>query len=38
MTAPHNRNYDAEANGMIRVHNWAEIEEVINRISAEQEE
>ena len=38
MTAPHNCNYDAEANGMIRVHNWAEIEEVINRISAEQEE
>ena len=38
MTAPHNRNYDAEANGMIRVHNWTEIEEVINRISAEREE
>ena len=33
MTAPHNRNYDAEANGMIRVHNWAEIEEVIKQIS-----
>lgn len=29
MTAPHNQTYDAEANGMIRVHNWAEIEEVI---------
>ena len=33
MTAPHNRNYDAEANGMIRVQTWAEIEEVIRRIS-----
>ena len=33
MTAPHNRNYDAEAIGMIRVHNWAEIEEVIKQIS-----
>ena len=29
MTAPHNINYDAEANGMIRVHSWKEIEEVI---------
>ena len=29
MDAPHNRNYDAEANGMIRVHNWDEIEAVI---------
>jgi len=29
MTAPHNKSYDAEANGMIRVHNWAEIENVI---------
>ena len=35
MTAPHNRNYDAEANGMIRAHHWAEIEEIIRRISAE---
>ena len=33
MTAPHNRNYDAEANGMIRVQTWAEIEEVIRRLS-----
>ena len=33
MTAPHNRDYDAEGNGMIRVHNWAEIEEVIHRLS-----
>ena len=37
MTAPHNRNYDAEANGMIRVDNWAEIEEIIRSISAEHE-
>ena len=37
MTAPHNRNYDAEANGMIRVHTWAEIEEIIRSISAEHE-
>ena len=33
MTAPHNRNYDAEANDMIRVHTWPEIEDVIRRIS-----
>ena len=25
VTAPHNRDYDAEANGMIRVNNWDEI-------------
>ena len=36
MTAPHNRDFDAEANGMIRVHTWAEIEAVINRLGAEQ--
>ena len=30
MTAPHNRDYDAEANGMIRVNNWKEVEEVIS--------
>ena len=29
MTAPHNRAYDAEKNGMIRVHNWAQVEDVI---------
>lgn len=29
MTAPHNRSYDAEANGMIRVHSWPEIVEVV---------
>lgn len=29
MTAPHNRDYNAEANGMIRVHNWSEVERII---------
>ncbi len=29
MTAPHNRDYDAVANGMIRVHGWDEVEAVI---------
>ncbi len=29
MTAPHNRSFDAEGNGMIRVWNWAEIERII---------
>jgi hypothetical protein len=33
MTAPHNRDYDAEANGMIRVSTWAEIEKVINELT-----
>lgn len=33
VTAPHNRDYDAEANGMIRVYNWKQIEEVINQLS-----
>ena len=31
MTAPHNVEYDAEKNGMIRVRNWSEIEEVVNQ-------
>lgn len=35
MTAPHNRDYDAEANGMIRVNNWKEIEEVIAGIQGQ---
>ena len=35
MTAPHNRNYNAEANGMIRVHDWTEIEKVIRKIEKE---
>ncbi len=34
MTAPHNRAYDAEANGMIRVNSWQEIEKVIAEMSA----
>ena len=29
MTAPHNRGYDAEANGMIRAHDWRQIEDII---------
>ncbi len=29
MTAPHNVSYDAQANGMIRVHTWKEIEDII---------
>ena len=33
MTAPHNRAYDAEANGMIRVHTWAQVEDVIRRMA-----
>ncbi len=36
MTAPHNKNYDAEANGMIRVNNWAEIEAVIAALEEKQ--
>ena len=31
-TAPYNRNYDAETNGMIRVHNWNEIVEIIDHM------
>ena len=34
MTAPHNRDYDAEANGMIRVCSWSEIEAAIAKLSA----
>ena len=37
MTAPHNRNYDAEANGLIRVNNWPEIYELIRRMAEEGE-
>ena len=33
MTAPHNREYDAVSNGMRRVSNWAEVYEIIKRIS-----
>ena len=32
MTAPHNRNYDAAGNGMIRVNDWTEIEKVVEGI------
>ena len=32
--APHNREFDAEGNGMIRVHNWMEIEAVIERLTS----
>lgn len=35
MSAPHNQFYDAEANGMIRVHDWDEIEAVIARLTEE---
>ena len=35
MTAPHNRYYDAEANGMIRVNNWAEAEAAIQAIAGQ---
>lgn len=31
-TAPHNRAFDAEANGMIRVNNWEEIYERISKM------
>lgn len=36
MTAPHNKSYDAEANGMIRVNNWNEIEAVIAALEEKQ--
>ena len=32
VTASHNRDYDAEANGMIRVNSWDEILEAIDRL------
>lgn len=32
MSMPHNRNYDAEANGMYRVHSWPEIIDIIEKI------
>ena len=31
--APHNRGYDAEANGMTRVHNWSEAYAAINKLA-----
>ena len=35
MTAPHNADYDAEAHGMIRAENWAQIEEILRGMAAE---
>ena len=35
VTAPYNRYYDAEANGMIRVHNWDEIVRIIDEMAKE---
>ena len=35
VTAPHNTDYDAEANGMIRVNNWDEILKAIERLEKE---
>lgn len=37
MTAPHNRDYDAKGNGMIRVNNWEEIREVVSGIAGSTE-
>lgn len=37
MTAPHNLDYDAEANGMIRVHNWDEIKNAVEKIVRKKE-
>ncbi len=34
-TAAHNRNYDAEANGMIRVRNWDEVVKIIDGMMPE---
>jgi 5'(3')-deoxyribonucleotidase len=33
-TAPYNRSYDAEAHGMIRVHNWEEAVRAVDRMAA----
>lgn len=32
MTAPHNRNYDAKANGMYRADNWKEVYDFIHKV------
>ena len=37
-TAPHNRFYDAEANGMIRVHTWEEVVRIIDDMEEPAEE
>lgn len=34
MTAPHNRDYDAEANGMIRANNWQEAVAAVDALAA----
>ncbi len=34
MTAPHNKDYDAEGSGMIRVNNWEEAVAAVERIAA----
>lgn len=36
MSAPYNEDYDAEANGMIRVRDWNEIEAVISKMAGGQ--
>lgn len=38
MTAPHNRSYDAESNGMIRVNSWKEVESVLSKLSGRETE
>lgn len=37
MTMPHNKDYDAEANGMRRVDNWCEVYSIIKEIIARRE-
>lgn len=37
MSASHNINYDAEANGFIRLNSWAKIYQTINQIAKERE-
>ena len=37
MNMPHNEDYDAEANGMIRVHNWQEVREVVDRLAEQKD-
>ncbi len=38
MTAPPNKTYDAEANDMLRVQNWAEIEAALNALARQRGE
>lgn len=35
MDAPHNKRYDAETNGFIRVHSWREVYREVNRLAKE---